>query len=166
MSLPELLAEYDEVIAGTRKVLERVPDDRLDWQPHAKSMALGRLATHLADLQHRPVDILSGDDLDVMPGGQPRKPRILTSRAQIVELLDENVAAARPLIAAATADALAQTWTLRRNGQAMFSASRNAALRRIYFSHGIHHRGQLTVYLRLLDVPVPGLFGPSADEPM
>ncbi len=166
MSLAELVAEYDEETGRTRKILERLPDDRLDWQPHVKSMTLGRLATHLADLHHRAADVLGNDDFDVMPDGTPRKPRILGSRAEIVALLEENDRIVRPLIEAATAADLAAPWTLRRHGQVMFAMTRGAALRRLFFSHGIHHRGQLTVYLRLNDVPLPALFGPSADEAM
>jgi uncharacterized damage-inducible protein DinB len=165
MTLSEmLLLEFDEETAKTRNILERVPDEHTSWRPHAKSMTLGRLATHLAEIPRKCSDILAHDSYDMAPGGAPPVPRSLASHAEIVELFDANVRANRPLVEAADDAALAARWSFMRAGHVLFAMPRSAALRRIFFSHTVHHRGQLTVYLRLHDVPLPATYGPSADE--
>ncbi|MDP9122005.1 MAG: DinB family protein [Acidobacteriota bacterium] len=175
MSLAQSLStEFDREMATTRRLLERVPDDRLAWQPHAKSMTLGRLASHLADLPGRGSDILGKESLDVArPGGpapaETQSPKLqsgqnVQSGAEILERFDRNVAAAREALAAASDEAFRQPWTLSSGGREILTLPRAAMLRTILFSHMIHHRGQLSVYLRLNDIPVPPIYGPSADE--
>jgi uncharacterized damage-inducible protein DinB len=150
---------------NTRRVLERVPDDRLSWQPHPKSMSMGRLATHLAELANWGGTILGGDSFDIAPpGGQGYKPRTAESRQEILDLFDANVAATRALLERVEDETLGQPWSLLRGGAPIFTLPKAAVLRSMIFSHVIHHRGQLTVYLRLNDQPVPSIYGPSADE--
>lgn len=147
----------------TRRVLERVPVGQFGWQPHAKSMTLGTLARHTADLigwikdtlDTTVIDIAAFDDAPVAPIG---------STEELLAYFDERAANARAGLETASADDLAQTWTMRSGEQVIVSQPRAEVVRHL-ISHMIHHRGQLTVYLRLLDVPVPGTYGPSADEP-
>lgn len=157
-----LLPELDQEMATTRKLLERVPDDRLGWKPHEKSMSLGRLATHVAELPGFAALILNGESLDL--GGPGYTPKNLSSHQEMLDELDANVRTARELIEKAENESLMQPWTLRKGGQVVFTLPRMAVLRAMLFSHIIHHRGQLSVYLRLNDVPVPSIYGPSADE--
>ena len=160
-----LLPEFDHEMANTRRALERVPTDRLEWSPHPKSMTLGRLAGHLARFGDWTAKTCELDELDMSPpGGPPYRERQYTSTAEILEAFDANVAAGRAALAAASDEVLRGKWSLLSGGNAMFTMSRAAVLRSFVLSHCIHHRGQLTVYLRLLDVPVPALYGPSADE--
>lgn len=157
-----LLPEFDHEMATTRRVLERVPTDKLSWQPHAKSMSLGRLATHLAELPHWTNVTLTTDEMDFSKGDY--KPFTASSTQEILDLFDKNVAAARSTIADATEETWGKTWTLRNADHVILSLPRPAVLRSFVFSHSIHHRGQLSVYLRLTDTPVPSIYGPSADE--
>jgi len=161
-----LLPEYDHEMANTRRVLERIPDGRMSWQPHPKSMTLGRLATFLAELPGWTTTTLGQDSYDFEPAdGPPFQPVTLGSRQEILDLFDANAAKARSLLAE-TADAtFFQPWSLLRGGQTLFTLPKIAVLRDMVFNHAIHHRGQLTVYLRLNDRPVPAIYGPSADEP-
>ena len=160
-----LLPEFDQEMASTRRMLERVPEDALDWQPHAKSMTLGRLATHLAEVPAWGPRALTTESWDpVPPGSPPPVRRSLPSRAAILELFDDNVAKARAAIAAADDAAFGRPWTMSRGGVPAFTLPRAAVVRRMLLSHLIHHRGQFGVYLRLREVPVPGVYGPSADE--
>jgi uncharacterized damage-inducible protein DinB len=166
MSLGQsLLPEFDHEMAGTRRTLERVPEDRLFWTPHDKSMTLGGLASHLANLPSWVGYTVERDSLDVAPVGQPplRQPP-MTSRPALLDHFDRHVAEGRALLAAAADERLLAPWTLLGGGQAYFTMPRIAVLRSFVMNHSIHHRAQLGVYLRLLDVPVPGLYGPSADE--
>ena len=156
-----LLPEFDHEMANTRKSLERVPDDKLSFKPHAKSMALGGLASHLATINHWTDAILGQDSFDVATA--PPTPA-LTTRAAIVAEFDKNLALARKNIAGATDAQLFKPWTLLANGQTVFSMPRIAVLRSFILNHTIHHRAQLGVYLRLNDIPVPSIYGPSADE--
>lgn len=166
MSLSQtLLPELDHEMATTRKLLERVPEDRFSWQPHSKSMSLGRLATHLAELAGMGRRIVELESLNMAPpGGGGYKPQTLSTRQEILDLFDQNVAGTRQAIASAEDPAFFQPWSLLRGEQTIFKLPRIAALRTMLFSHSIHHRGQLSVYLRLNDVPVPSIYGPSADE--
>ena len=160
-----LLPEFDHEMANTRKALERVPEDKFAWKPHEKSMTMGRLATHLAELLGFVPTALETESFDFAPpGAPPRQPKTAASRLELLEMFDSNVAAARAAIAAATDPQLMVTWTLLLGGRTMFSMPRIAVLRGMVVNHIIHHRGQLAVYLRLNDVPVPALYGPSADE--
>ena len=156
-----LLAEYDHEISTTRKLLERIPDDKLSWKPHVKSMTLGGLATHLANLPRWAGTILNepGFDLANAPPNLVEK----SSRAEILAAFDEHAAQARRWMDRTDAEFLGR-WELLRGGQELFSMPRIAALRSFVLSHVIHHRGQLSVYLRLNDIPVPPIYGPSADE--
>ena len=157
-----LLPEFDHEMSKTRTVLERVPEDRFDWKPHAKSFSLGALATHVATLPTWATETLTHSEIDV--GGQPPL-SALPSRSDILATFDKHVAAARAALTNRTDAELLAMWSLKRNGKTIFSMPKTAVLRSFVLSHLIHHRGQLTVYLRLLDVPVPAIYGPSADEP-
>jgi uncharacterized damage-inducible protein DinB len=157
-----LLPEFDHEMTMTRKVLERVPDDKRDWKPHPMSFALGALATHVANLPTWGAETLNKSEIDV--GGTPPL-TAFPSTSETLAAFDTNVASARAALAGKTDAELASMWSLRRNGKTLFSMPKAAVLRSFVLSHLIHHRAQLTVYLRLLDVPVPAIYGPSADEP-
>jgi uncharacterized damage-inducible protein DinB len=160
----ELLTEFDIEMEATRRVLERVPSDRLDWKPHEKSMSLGRLATHVADLPRWVPFTMTTDGLDAEQPGDAMGPRQLESAQAMLDWFDEHAARARATIEGASEGAYTGTWTMRQGEQVYFSLPRWLVVRRFAINHMIHHRGQLTVYLRLAGVPVPGTFGPSADE--
>ncbi len=163
MSLSQsLLPEFDQEMANTRRLLERVPTDKFAWTPHDKSSPLGRLATHVANLPSMASLAVGTDGLDVSTR-RDTLPKAETTE-QLLEIFDKSSAAARASIASASDEALFQTFTLRNGDRVMFSLPKISALRIFFLSHVIHHRGQLTVYLRLNDIPVPGLYGPSADE--
>lgn len=168
MSIAQMiLPEFDREMAGTRRALERVPMDRPAWAPHEKSMRLGFLAGHLANLPHWAVMTMRQDAFDVAPpGGEAYRSPEYETREALLGAFDANVAAARAAIAEAPDEAFGQEWSLLQGGRAMFTMPRLAVLRSFVLNHMIHHRGQLSVYLRLNDVPVPGLYGPSADEPI
>lgn len=155
-------ADLDLELATTRRVLDRVPADRLDWQPHEKSMTLGELATHIANLLRWWQMTLTTDEFDMKQARPPRDAP--TTKEGILALWDQNVAAVRELAAETTDGDLHVTWTLRAGDRALSADPRHLVLRRFGMSHIVHHRGQLSVYLRLLDVPVPSIYGPSADE--
>ena len=159
-----LLAEFDHEMATTRRVLERVPEDAGDWTPHTKSMPLVRLAGHLAELPGLGLATLKADAFDV--ASEEYRPYRFGSRAEALALFDDYVKQLRAAIEATDDERFLQSWNFLRNGQVMFAVPRVAAYRTFFMNHQIHHRGQLTVYLRLRDVPVPGVYGPSADEPM
>jgi uncharacterized damage-inducible protein DinB len=160
-----LLPQFDHEMAGTRKTLERVPEGKPDWAPHPKSMKMGRLAGHLAELPGWVVETISRDSLDVRPANGPQyQPFIMTSRQQLLEEFDKKVAAGRAAIAGASDETLLAPWMLLAGGERIFSLPRLTVLRSFVISHIIHHRAQLGVYLRMNDVPVPSLYGPSADE--
>ena len=156
-----LLAEFDHEIGTTRKLLERLPDDRLAWKPHEKSMSFGGLATHLSNLPNWGAMILNeaGFDLADAPPNQEEK----TSRADILAAFDAAAAHARGAISKTDAELLAP-WSLKRGGQQLFTMPRATAFRTFVLYHLVHHRGQLSVYLRLNDIPVPAIYGPTADE--
>lgn len=162
-----ILPEFDQEMAGTRRALERVPMDRPDWAPHERSMKLGYLAGHLANLPAWTIMTLKQDSLDVHPpGGEPYRSPEHETREDLLTTFDANVAAAREALAETPDEAFGEGWSLLRGGEVMFTMPRLAVLRSFVLNHIIHHRGQLTVYLRLNGVPVPGLYGPSADEPI
>jgi len=162
-----LLPEFDHEMATTRKTLERVPEGKPDWKPHDRSMTLARLAGHLAELPSFGAMMFQGDSFDFRaPGAPPRQPTVMASRSQVLELFDKNVAAARAAISGASDEYLHKTWTLQNAGKTMFSMPRVMALRSLMLNHIIHHRGQLSVYLRMNNAPVPSIYGPSADEGM
>ncbi|MBM3747618.1 MAG: DinB family protein [Acidobacteria bacterium] len=160
-----LLPESDREMANARKCLERVPEDKFDWKPHPKSPTVRWLAAHVAHLPSWAVMAIGRDSIDVMPPGAP-PPRIPEpeSRAALLEMFDKNVAEARAALAGASDEHLLKSWTLLRSGKEIFSQPRVGVLRGFVMNHLIHHRAQLCVYFRLNDVPVPALYGPSADE--
>jgi uncharacterized damage-inducible protein DinB len=160
-----LLPEFDHEMATTRKTLERVPEGKPDWRPHPKSMTLGRLAGHLAELPSLGLAALQSESLDFNPpGAPPRQPLVMSSRKQLLDIFDQNVAAVRTALAGASDEHLMKTWTLQSGGRTIFSMPRVSVLRTFFMNHVIHHRGQLSVYLRENNVPVPSIYGPSADE--
>jgi uncharacterized damage-inducible protein DinB len=156
-----LLPEFDQEVKNTRKLLECVPDGKFDYKPHEKSMSLGRLASHVAELPTYMTSTLRLERLD-LTGKEPRvEPK---TRKELLESFDKVAAEARELLAKATDEELAKVWTLTYQGQQIFAMPRSAVLRSMVLSHLIHHRGQLGVYLRLNNVEFPGMYGPSADE--
>jgi len=158
-----LLPEFDAEMASTRRMLEAVPQKEFGWKPHEKSMSLGRLATHLAELPILISHTFRKEEMDMAgPDAMPRG-RVAGSREELLELLDRHVSMAREALAAAADEAFHEPWTLRAGSQVILTEPRAAVYRRWGISHMIHHRGQLGVYLRLLDLPVPGAYGPSAD---
>jgi len=166
MSLSKaLLPEFDHEMANTRKSLERIPDEKLDWKPHEKSMTMGGLATHLANLLTWTNISMNEDVFDMAPPGvEPPKREPVSSVPEALDLFDNNTKAARSAIESASDDQLLKPWTLLHGGQTVFSLPRIAVLRSFVMNHTIHHRAQLGVYLRLNDIPVPAIYGPSADE--
>lgn len=156
-----LYGDLEPELAATRRVLERFPDGQHEWRPHAKSRTLGELATHLADIPNRGPMILQTDEVDLV-GRQPIAP--LTTAAALLAHFDRSAASLRAAVAATDLDSLAQIWTMRRGSQVAAQGTRRAMLRTVALNHSIHHRAQLGVYYRLLGVPVPGVYGPSADE--
>jgi uncharacterized damage-inducible protein DinB len=156
-----LLAEYDHEMATTRKLLARVPDEKLPWRPHAKSMSFGALGTHLANLPNWTDAILNRPFFDMATLPPPLAEK--TVAKEILAAFDLSVGRARAFLDKTDAELLAR-WTLKRGDQEIFSIPRMAAFRSWVLSHMIHHRGQLTVYLRLNDIPVPPVYGPTADE--
>ena len=165
MIVEALLAEFDQEMAKARKTLERVPDGRFDWKPHPKSSTMGRLATHIAEIPAWTNTALEHDNFDVAPpGSPPHQPTFVASRREVLKLFDKNVAAARLALASVREENLAYPWSLLSGGKTIFTLTRLDVLRNFVLNHLIHHRAQLGVYLRLNDVPVPALYGPSADE--
>ena len=161
-----LLSDFDHEMKSLRRMLERVPAGRWDFRPHERSMTLGGLAGHLARIPGWIDAFLERDAYDLAagarPGAQPEPP---AGKDEMLAMFDASCARARAAIAAASAERLEEPWRLLRGGAVVSLHSRGDAVRRFLIEHGIHHRGQLSVYLRLLDVPVPALYGASADEP-
>lgn len=159
------LPEFDQEMANTRKVLERVPEDKLTWKPHSKSPTMAWLAGHVANLPSWASFTFGQDELDLAPGGKAQQPAAQpTSRKEIMDAFEKNAAAARAAIAGAGDAEFLKPWTLLKNGQKLMTLPKVAVLRSFVLNHLIHHRAQLGVYLRLNDVPVPAIYGPSADE--
>lgn len=160
-----LLPEFDQEMASTRKVLERVPDDKLGWRAHPESNTLGWNANHLPEILGWVEGMLTAPSWDVAPvGGEPYQSPKLTSRQDILSLFDRNVAAARQALAAVTDEEMGQPWSLLAAGEPIFTLPRAAVIRRYVLNHLIHHRAHLCVYLRLNDVSVPGMYHSSGEE--
>ncbi len=159
-----LLPEFDQEMANTRKTLERVPEDKFSWKPHEKSMALGALATHLANLPTWATLTLRADSFDMAPEGKEFRMEELPSREAVVQEFEKNTQAARAAIAGANDEEMLKPWTLLSNGKSLLTLPKIAVLRSFVMNHMIHHRAQMGVYLRLNDIPVPSIYGPSADE--
>jgi uncharacterized damage-inducible protein DinB len=156
------LGEFDHEMTSTRKTLERVPDDKFDWAPHPKSMKMGRLAQHVGEMVGWTKDTLEKDGVDVA-GFQPPPPPKNT--AEVLALFDKNVATARAALVAASDDSKwMANWTLSNGDQKLINMPKVAVMRAFVFNHIVHHRAQLGVYLRLNEIPVPSVYGPSADE--
>ena len=155
------LPEFDEEMKNTRKVLERIPDGKFDYKPHAKSMPLGHLAGHIAEFPSWAKSTLEVETLTIPPDFKPWAPK---SRQEVLDRFDKHLAEARPVLERATDEDFAKIWTLIYQGNAVITMPRLAVLRSVVMNHLIHHRAQLGVYLRLNDIAVPGMYGPSADE--
>jgi uncharacterized damage-inducible protein DinB len=160
-----LLGEWDHEMANARKTLERVPDAKFDWKPHTKSMSMGKLAAHIAQIPLWAKMTLDSPQLDVAPVGGPAVPQPdLKTQAEVLAFFDKHLPEARAAIAGASDQNLMAQWSLLSGGKTIFSMPRVAVLRGMILNHMIHHRAQLGVYLRMNDLPVPALYGPSADE--
>lgn len=162
IELDALFADFDQEFATTRRVLERYPDAHSDWRPHEKSMSLGELAAHLANLPRFGANIAEASEFDF--AANPYERPAARTRSDILDLFDARSALARKALDSLDADAMRANWKLRFGDHIIASDTRFSQLRRLMMSHMIHHRAQLTVYYRLLDVPVPSVYGPSADE--
>jgi uncharacterized damage-inducible protein DinB len=160
--IDSLIAEFDHEAQTTRKHLERLPADKLDWRPHEKSFTAVALASHITEMIGWADAILNQNELDFDPATY--KPYQAASVTDLLKTFDDNVAKGKQALAGANDDTLSQSWSFKIMGRVRFERSRAAVLRDFAFSHIIHHRGQFSVYLRLLNVPVPGSYGPSADE--
>ena len=161
-----MLPEFDHEMANARKTLERVPVSKFDWKPHEKSMPMGRLASHVAEIPGWVGAILESDSFDTNPPGGKSGYQALqvTSNEELLGTFDKNIAAARAAIAGTEDAKMMQKWSLLSGGKTVFSMPKIAVMRSFIMNHLIHHRAQLGVYLRLNGVPVPSIYGPSADE--
>ena len=159
-----LLQDYDIEIANTRRTLERVPEGRNDWKPHDKSMPLGKLAMHCATLPRFGVYLIEDDGMDLANPKHPHVPLDFTTREACLKQLDETASACRKALASASDEALATPWRFSYGEQLISDNPRSLAFRQMCFNHLVHHTAQLGVYLRLNGIPVPALYGPSADE--
>ena len=156
-----VIPEFDREFAETRRSLELVPEDKLDWKPHEKSYTLHQLATHVAEIARWVPVTLNMDEFDL---DAPYDRVVPESKEEILAHFDEGVAEARSMIEAATTEQLMSTWSMKQGGEVTMSMPKGVVLRSFILNHNVHHRAQLGVYLRMLDVPVPGHYGPSADE--
>jgi uncharacterized damage-inducible protein DinB len=160
-----LLLEFDHEMGTTRKCLERIPENKFTFKPHAKSFDMIGLATHIATMTGWATSTLASDSFDVAPaGGEPYKPPVMKSTAELLAAFDKGVTEFRTALGKADDEAMVKPWSLLAGGKVMFTMPRAGVLRSMILNHLIHHRGQLTVYLRMCDIPVPSIYGPSADE--
>jgi uncharacterized damage-inducible protein DinB len=157
-----LRQEFDHEARTTRRLLERIPEDKMTWRPHVKSFTAGMLASHIVDCLGWADAIFTADELVMAPSSY--RPFNATSTVDLLTTFDRRVANYTTRLAEAPDEAFMQPWRLRMMGAVRFEKSRLAVFRDFTLNHLIHHRGQLSVYLRLLDVPVPGAYGPTADE--
>jgi uncharacterized damage-inducible protein DinB len=159
-----LLQDFDSEMSNTRRTLERVPEDKPDYRAHQKSMPMGRLAMHCATLPLFGAYIIEDDNMDLAAPKRPHSDLTFTSREQCLKQFDESAAKCRAALAAANDTHMAAPWAFTYGEQLISKDSRSSSFRRIFFNHLVHHVAQLGVYLRLNDIPVPALYGPSADE--
>ncbi len=159
------IAELKHESSMTRKMLEKVPLDKKDWKPHEKSMSLGRLATHVAETPHWCTDIVHIDDFDFTKNYKFSN-RVAATTDELLDIFQSTLDKALADLASQSDADFDKIWTVRNGEQVMYQLPKKVAVRGWAFNHLVHHRGQLSVYLRLLDVPVPGMYGPSADERM
>lgn len=166
MSIAEsLIGEFDNEMATTRRVLERIPEDKFGWKPHEKSMTLQKLASHLTDVPGWAIPTLTMESLDLAPeGAPPFAPSLYATREEVMEKFDKNVAGARAALVTTSDESFLKPWSLLMTGKVIFTMPRIAVMRGMIMNHAVHHRAQLALYLRLNDVPVPAMYGPSADE--
>lgn len=160
-----ILEELDRELAVTREVISRVPDDKFDYQPHLKSMKMGTLASHIVNLLKFKQLFVEAKGRDFLDPNAPKPPPSPTTTAELLSRFDQFSADLRQALQASDDEKLTTGFQLRRGEQVLMDRPKGAALRIMGLNHSIHHRGQLTVYLRLLDIPVPGIYGSSADEP-
>jgi uncharacterized damage-inducible protein DinB len=160
-----LLPEFDHEFATTRRVLDRVPPSHFSWKPHDKSMSLGQLAAHVAHIPYWCTATLEADSLDLGAAGELVRPGMPESRESLLHDFDTRLTAARQRLVGTTDPEFLLPWTLKNGGQEYFTMPKISVLRTFVMNHQIHHRGQLTVYLRLNNVPIPPIYGPTADEP-
>ncbi|CAN5454811.1 hypothetical protein BH10BAC5_BH10BAC5_09900 [soil metagenome] len=158
----EILGEFEHEAKLTRKTLEKIPDDKFDWKPHAKSFSFGKLASHTADIPNWAVMTIKQPELDFATADY--KPKDEKTTAEILKNFDDNVKAAVDAIKSASDEDLKTMWKLRNGEQVYFEMPRAQVLRGMVLNHTVHHRAQLGVYLRMLDIPVPAIYGPSADD--
>lgn len=159
-----LLPEFDHEMGTTRRLLDRAPEAQFGWKPHDRSMTLGGLTSHLANIPTWCSAILGAPVMDLATIPEDARPKPASNRADLLALFDKNVSAAREKLAQVTDAEMMAPWTLRQGDQEIFTLPRVAALRSFVMNHSIHHRGQLSVYLRLNNVPLPSIYGPTADE--
>jgi uncharacterized damage-inducible protein DinB len=158
-NIEAILTELTQEAATTRRVLERVPDQSFDWRPHEKSMSLGQLAQHIAQTPGGIADIIVQDSFE------PKfNPPVSTNKTEMLNAFDSGIAHARDTLSKLDDEFLTKPWSLMRGHNVIFTVPRSAVIRNIMLNHWYHHRGQLSVYLRLLNVPLPSIYGPSADE--
>jgi uncharacterized damage-inducible protein DinB len=160
-----LLPEFDQEMASTRKTLDRVPEDKFDWRPHPKSFTMGNLATHIVNMLSWTNDVIEKDSFDVAPvGAPPYKQEPITSKKELMDQFDKGVTSARAALAGSTDEHFMKSWAFLQGGKTIFAMPRVVCVRSFIMNHTIHHRAQLGVYLRLNDIAVPAIYGPSADE--
>ena len=159
-----LLPEYDHEMKTTRRLLERVPLHQAQWKPHAKSMSMGDLAAHLVEIPGWVGSIVNAPSYDMAAAGEHVSPTF-ASNAEMLALFDKNVAQARVAIDAKSDVDMMESWSLKKGDAVLMTMPKVSVLRGFLLSHLIHHRGQLSVYVRIHDVPLPSIYGPSADEP-
>lgn len=156
-----LLPEFDQEMATTRRVIERLREDKFDWSPHEKSMKATRLASHIAEMTTWGTIAVKQDSLDLAGGHQPFN---ASSREELLAAFDKNIEECRKAIESASDEQLMQPWSLMNGAETIMTMPKISVLRFFVLNHIIHHRGQMSVYLRLTDTPVPSIYGPSADE--
>lgn len=158
-----IISEFQNEAKSTRKMLERVPEDKHFWKPHEKSMTLGELATHVAELPLFAISIVEQDELDFLT--LDYKPKVAKTNAELLQIFEENLSSTLESLKNATDEKLLGNWRLRSGEKIFFEMPRIEVLRFMVLNHIVHHRGQLSVFLRLQNVPLPGVYGPTADEP-
>lgn len=160
--IDSLLKEFEHEAQTTRKHLERLPDDKFGWRPHEKSFTAAGLASHIAECAGWTVAIFDHNEIDFDPSTY--KPYVAKSTADLLKTFDENVRNGKRALAGASEESLEEPWSMKIKGRVQFERPRSEVFRDFTLSHVIHHRGQFSVYLRLLNIAVPGSYGPSADE--
>ena len=159
-----MVQEFVHEAVGTRKMLDRLPEDKLSWKPHEKSMSLGRLASHLAEIAEWTGTVVNDDVFDM--DAADYSPADLSSKQQILDRFDASIEQFKEMLTGKTDEHLMGTWQMKQGGKVVLTMPRAACLRSFVLSHTVHHRGQFSVYLRENDVPLPSIYGPSADEAM